>query len=211
MVAISGKLALTGEARAWLPERLSGSVNNIMPPAGSFMFTAVWEGDRRRLADSDAAARPGLLFDNTQDYVFWAYAADRSAYPAEPSGDGARLRDMVASMISGWHPALRRLVGESDPTTIAPVIIKSMAPVPPWPASRVTLLGDAIHNMNPDGRRRRQHRPAPQPPGFPGQCGTDQARVRVTPHQPAKPPGVSVPGCAVTVGNGLFCGILRRG
>jgi salicylate hydroxylase len=24
-----------------------------------------------------------------------------------------------------------------------------MAPVPPWPPSRVTLLGDAIHNMTP--------------------------------------------------------------
>jgi len=149
VVAIAGKLPLTDATRAWLPERLSGSVNNIMPPVGSFMFTAVWEGDRRRLAVSDPAAPPGLLFDNTQDYVFWAYAAKRSAYPAEPNGDGTRLRDMVASMISGWHPALLRLVGESDPATVAPVIIKSMAPVPAWPASRITLLGDAIHNMTP--------------------------------------------------------------
>lgn len=115
IVAIAGKLPLTSQTRAWLPERLSGSVNNIMPPRDSFMFTAAWEGDRQRLAVNDPGAPAGPLFDNTQDYVFWAYAAKRSAYPAEPAGDGAGLRGMVASMIRGWHPALLRLVGESGP------------------------------------------------------------------------------------------------
>jgi 2-polyprenyl-6-methoxyphenol hydroxylase-like FAD-dependent oxidoreductase len=118
-------------------------------PAGSFLFTAVWEGDQQRLAINDPGMPAGLLFDNTQDYVFWAYAAKRATYPAEPTGDGAALRDMVASMIGGWHPALLRLVGESNPTTVAPVVIRAMAPVRPWPASRITLLGDAIHNMTP--------------------------------------------------------------
>ena len=149
IVAVAGKLPLTGETRAWLPERLSGSVNNIMPPRDSFMFTAVWEGDEQRLAINDPGMPPGLLFDNTQDYVFWAYAAKRATYPAEPAGDGARLRDMITSMIGSWHPALLRLVRESDPATVAPVIIRAMAPVPEWPASRITLLGDAIHNMTP--------------------------------------------------------------
>jgi salicylate hydroxylase len=149
VVAVAGKLPLTQATRSWLPERLSGSVNNIMPPRDSFMFTAVWEGDQQRLAINDPGMPPGLLFDNTQDYVFWAYAAKRTTYPAEPAGDGARLRDMITSMISGWHPGLLRLVGESDPATVAPVIIRAMAPVRPRPASHITLLGDAIHNMTP--------------------------------------------------------------
>jgi salicylate hydroxylase len=79
----------------------------------------------------------------------WAYAAQRATYPAEPTGDGVRLRDLIASMTNGCHPALVRLVSESDPTTVVPVIIRAMAPVQPWPASRITLLGDAIHNMTP--------------------------------------------------------------
>lgn len=149
IIAIAGKLPLTNEARAWLPERLWGNVNNIMPPRDSFMFTAVWEGDRQRLAAGDSGAPPGPLSDNTQDYLFWVYAAKRSAYPAKPSRDGAALRDMVLSMIAGWHPALRRLVGETDPATIGLVVIRAMAPVRPWPASRITLIGDAIHNMTP--------------------------------------------------------------
>ena len=48
VACVYGRTPLTGQTRAWLPERLSGSVNNIMPPRDSFMFTAVWEGDRQR-------------------------------------------------------------------------------------------------------------------------------------------------------------------
>ncbi|MDT7670996.1 MAG: hypothetical protein QOC74_3779, partial [Pseudonocardiales bacterium] len=36
-----------------------------------------------------------------------------------------------------------------DPGTVAPVPLRSMPPLHPWPASSVTLLGDAIHNMTP--------------------------------------------------------------
>lgn len=156
VVTIAGKLPLTDATRAWLPERLSGSVNNIMPPRDCSMFTAVWEGDRQRLPVTVPAAgapggagQPGLLSSTMQDYVLWGYSAKRSAYPAELSGDGAVLRDMVASMITGWHPALIRLVSESGPSTVNPVVIRSMAPVRAWSPSRVTLLGDAIHNMTP--------------------------------------------------------------
>jgi salicylate hydroxylase len=164
VIAIAGKLPLTAETRAWLPERLSSSVNNIIPPRDCSMFTAIWEGDRQRLASQPAgmpanaaagspasadAPPEGLLFDNTQDYVFWGYSAKRSAHAAALGGDGRGLRDMVAAAISGWHPGLVRLVTESDPATVAAVAIRSMEAVPAWAASRVTLLGDAIHNMTP--------------------------------------------------------------
>ena len=159
VAAIAGKLPLDDQARAWLPRRLSTSVNNIMPPRDSFMFVAVWEGDRKRAAlpvgvrggDDAARLRPGLLFDNTQDYLFWAYAAKRDAYPAAglDGSDGRALQRLTRSMIRGWLPALLRIVAESDPATVAPVRIRSMAPVSPWPTTSVTLLGDAIHNMTP--------------------------------------------------------------
>lgn len=148
ILAIAGKLQLTDETRAWLPERLYDSVTNILPRRDSFMFTAVWEGDQRRL-DTGDSGEPGSLPDNTRDYLFWVYAARRSAYRAKPAADGAALRDTALSMIDRWHPALRRLVGETDPATIGLVVIRAMAPVQPWPSSRITLLGDAIHNMTP--------------------------------------------------------------
>jgi 2-polyprenyl-6-methoxyphenol hydroxylase-like FAD-dependent oxidoreductase len=49
----------------------------------------------------------------------------------------------------GWHPDLLRLVADSDPGTVATVSFRSMAKVAPWPATNVTLIGDAIHNMTP--------------------------------------------------------------
>jgi 2-polyprenyl-6-methoxyphenol hydroxylase-like FAD-dependent oxidoreductase len=61
-----------------------------------------------------------------------------------------QLRDLVASWLTGWAPALRDLVAGTDPATVALVPLRTMLPpLPAWPASRVTLLGDAIHNMTP--------------------------------------------------------------
>jgi 2-polyprenyl-6-methoxyphenol hydroxylase-like FAD-dependent oxidoreductase len=60
-----------------------------------------------------------------------------------------RLRDLVAARIAAWAPALRGLVATTDPGTIAPVSLRSMPALTAWPASDVTLLGDAIHNMTP--------------------------------------------------------------
>jgi salicylate hydroxylase len=49
----------------------------------------------------------------------------------------------------GWAPALRELIGGSDPTTVNAIQVRSATPVDPWTTGRVTLLGDAIHNMTP--------------------------------------------------------------
>ncbi len=117
------------------------------------MFIAVWEGDRKpaQRDDTETPGVPGLLLDNTQDYLFWAYAAKKDTYPSallDPP-HGSALREFVGAKISTWHQDLRRAVAESDPDTINPVVMRSMAPVKPWPSTRVTLLGDAIHNMTP--------------------------------------------------------------
>ena len=74
--------------------------------------------------------------------------AGAGAYPgAADRGGGDR---------GGEAAPVRHILGRVDrvrmveqPATVAPVIIRAMAPVGPWPASRVTLLGDAIHNMTP--------------------------------------------------------------
>jgi len=143
VVAVAGKLPLTEQAKARLPERLRTGVSNILPAGEGFLFVAVWEGDRRAAAalgpDGAPARSGGLLLDNTQDY------------PADvvTGGDGAVLQQVVASAIDGWHPDLTRMVTSSDPSRVAPVIVRSMAPVPAWTTTSITLIGDAIHNMTP--------------------------------------------------------------
>jgi 2-polyprenyl-6-methoxyphenol hydroxylase-like FAD-dependent oxidoreductase len=70
-----------------------------------------------------------------------AEAAARIA-PAEIH---ARMREVVAD----WHPALRGLVERIDLSTLFWFPFRRLDPVPAWPSSRVTLLGDAIHAMMP--------------------------------------------------------------
>jgi 2-polyprenyl-6-methoxyphenol hydroxylase-like FAD-dependent oxidoreductase len=154
---VAGRLALTKETRAWLPSRIRNGLNIVLPPAGSFLFSAVFDG-RTRTAEAfghglDLAAA-GLdgsaLLDDVQDYVLWAFAAKRTSYPSDVDTlGGADLKQVVAERIRGWHPDLRRMVADSDPGSVHAMEFKAAAPVEPWPATRVTLIGDAIHNMTP--------------------------------------------------------------
>ncbi len=55
------------------------------------------------------------------------------------------MRDGIAD----WHPAIRGLVDRIDPTTLFSHPFRRLDPTPPWPTSRVTLVGDAITAMLP--------------------------------------------------------------
>lgn len=44
---------------------------------------------------------------------------------------------------------MQTLFSLGDPTTCFPINIETSVPTDPWPASNVTLLGDAIHTMTP--------------------------------------------------------------
>ena len=55
---------------------------------------------------------------------------------------------MVAT-VAGWHPAIHRLVESIDPATLFSHPFRRLDPIPPWPTSRVTCVGDAIHAMLP--------------------------------------------------------------
>jgi 2-polyprenyl-6-methoxyphenol hydroxylase-like FAD-dependent oxidoreductase len=162
-VAVAGKLPLTDAARAWLPEMLRSRLNTVFPPR-HFLFTAVFDRSKARASASgfgftDAMVRavgldPAVLFEgeHDDDYAFWTFIADRGAYPGNPWDlDGPGLRRLVGGMIDGWHPALRRLVAESDPGSMMLTSLKSSVPVAPWATTNVTLLGDAIHSMSPAG------------------------------------------------------------
>ena len=54
-------------------------------------------------------------------------------------------------MVRDWDPTLRRIFAECDPATIVGMRFRQSTLVDPWPATTVTVLGDAIHNMTPVG------------------------------------------------------------
>jgi 2-polyprenyl-6-methoxyphenol hydroxylase-like FAD-dependent oxidoreductase len=145
ILAVAGKHRLDG---ADLPRILREDANIVIPAASGFLFTAVWQPDRKSIVDDTAP--PGFLLDNATAYTFWAYADAASRFPANTEMlDGADLQEMVLDRTTGWAPALRELIGGSDPATVNALRVRSSTRVDPWQTGRVTLLGDAIHNMTP--------------------------------------------------------------
>jgi 2-polyprenyl-6-methoxyphenol hydroxylase-like FAD-dependent oxidoreductase len=160
-LGIGGKLTLDERAARWLPEPLTSSKNMILPRQ-DFLFTAAF---RRRLDPAtDAGDLPGRLAGagidaaaalreaTEPDYVMWAYVTSGRRQPAiRPEDRGADLQAAVATRIGTWDPVLRRLVTESDPASVSRFAFTAALPVKPWHDGRVTLLGDAIHQMPPVG------------------------------------------------------------
>jgi 2-polyprenyl-6-methoxyphenol hydroxylase-like FAD-dependent oxidoreductase len=59
------------------------------------------------------------------------------------------LHHLVTELTRTWHPDLRQLIALADPLSFFPINIRTSVPVPQWPTTNVTLIGDAIHTMTP--------------------------------------------------------------
>jgi 2-polyprenyl-6-methoxyphenol hydroxylase-like FAD-dependent oxidoreductase len=160
IIAIAGKLPITEECAALVPPRVFQGISMIQAPKGYFCILHVMEFKWDRsgkiktgIGGSDAElirGWPGLQFDNTRDYINWGFSASTDKFPADVmQRRGDDLAQLVREMTPDWHPSLRRLFELTDPSTCFPVNIKTSVPVNPWPASNVTLIGDAIHTMTP--------------------------------------------------------------
>jgi 2-polyprenyl-6-methoxyphenol hydroxylase-like FAD-dependent oxidoreductase len=154
---IGGKLLLNPDVEAWLPSPLLQGKSMILPKQ-DFLFTAVFR--RRASSSSYDGLQPsaGLNRDvpwadwEVVDYLMWAYVARRSAGFSDADGlHGRSLRDRVEQRSSRWHPALRRLIAESDESTIELFNFRAAVRIRPWQSTNVTLLGDAVHAMPPVG------------------------------------------------------------
>lgn len=88
-----------------------------------------------------------------QDYLMWALAGDRREFgvPDErlTALDPAGLHALSAELIRTWHPGLRALHALADIGETFAIRVRTSPPAPPWPPSRVTVLGDAVHAMSP--------------------------------------------------------------
>ena len=132
-----------------------------LPPALKHGFTAV-VGGRVGMATGLVCFRQrpecvaestGFALSPAEDYLMWAVTAHRR-YFGVPDEQlrmmrSAALHALSAELISTWHPDLRALhiLADIDETFL--VRIRTSPPVPAWPPSRVTVLGDAIHAMSP--------------------------------------------------------------
>lgn len=150
VVAIAGRYPLTAETEARLPAELTAGVASILTPRSDSLFVATWRGGPRTGRALGGCGAVGAA--DLDDYVLWGYSTAASALPADVHElDGEALRRLVSARVDGWAEGLRTLVAGADPATVAAVAIRSMPTLRPWPASTVTLIGDAIHNMTPMG------------------------------------------------------------
>jgi 2-polyprenyl-6-methoxyphenol hydroxylase-like FAD-dependent oxidoreductase len=154
---IAARLPLNDETRTWLPPVLTEGMTLVMPPSGrASMFTSAFPGrDALEAAISDGVRLAGLgldqdgLLDDTDDYVLWSVIADHRVLGDD--ADGPALQALALDLVRGWDPALRRIITESDPVSLAAMRFRQSTLVEPWTSTTVTMLGDAIHNMTPVG------------------------------------------------------------
>lgn len=152
LLAIFGKTPLTEEALARTPAAALDGFSTIVGADARFVPLAA---HRFREDPREAAARlmPGLVPADPRDYVMWVLGM-----PVDMLGgvdpahlDGPDLRAFAARHVADVNLDVADLVRMGDPETVGAVPIRTAEPVEPWEAGPVTLIGDAIHCMVPQG------------------------------------------------------------
>ncbi len=151
-----GKVPLTPKVHALLVARQLDWATVVLGPKGRGFFSAVHglnskAGERTQGANEEALLEgAGTLFENTNDYYFWAFLTRQKNYPVQRDLQrlpGGELLQVALGMIDGWHPTLRHLVSLTKPGTVIATPLRIATPVAPWVSQNITLLGDAIHSM----------------------------------------------------------------
>jgi 2-polyprenyl-6-methoxyphenol hydroxylase-like FAD-dependent oxidoreductase len=149
-----GKTPLTEQTLAVVPPAMFDGFIAVVGggpvgmAAGLVRFTEPVPLAARRLC-------PDVTLSPVADYLMWAVTApgERFGLPDERlmNSPAPALHQLARRAIGGWHPDLRELVDRAAVEETFAVRISTSRPVPPWPAGRVTLIGDAIHAMSPAG------------------------------------------------------------
>jgi 2-polyprenyl-6-methoxyphenol hydroxylase-like FAD-dependent oxidoreductase len=160
IVSITAKVPVTDETKALLPAKVFNGLSLVFAPGGQFGIWHVMEfkwdtagAVKGSIGSSDAELIeqwPGLLFDNTRDYINWGFWTSADRYPSDVTDlRGEDVIRLALDMTPRWHPSMRRLFELSDPGSAFSINIRTSEPIQPWESSNVTLLGDAVHTMTP--------------------------------------------------------------
>jgi 2-polyprenyl-6-methoxyphenol hydroxylase-like FAD-dependent oxidoreductase len=143
---------LTPEVLAALPEILLDGFVIARDDAGGLLAVGAYD-PREPVAAAAARLAPGVRVDPVDPYMMISGGVPPgTTIPAPADWTAATPREVHAGMlavVADWHPALRGLVERIDLDTLFWFPFRRLDPAPPWPTTRVTLLGDAIHAMMP--------------------------------------------------------------
>ena len=141
IVMVMGKLALDPSVRREAPSAVFEGPTLVLGTGGCSMFAGAVEYPPSQGSDYDR-----------EEYVMWGFSAHHDSFGlASAAGEVALAgaREAVLAQMTDWSPNLRRLVEGAGPSSLSSFAVKSSVPVAPWATRRVTLLGDALHNMTP--------------------------------------------------------------
>jgi salicylate hydroxylase len=149
MTCIYGRAPLTPELVSALPDVLHAGFTPILGPHRRTMGIGPF---RKREPFAAAAARiaPRVALDPIDDYMMWILVAP-DADVAQAAHDPGALYQTARQFTQDWHPALREIIDRADAAATFSIPIRTSERIAPWPSSRVTFLGDAIHAMTPAG------------------------------------------------------------
>ena len=141
LTMVTGRFALDAAARRETPAPVFRGPTMALGPRGCFLFAGAVEYP----ASSSSSYDRG-------EYVAWGFSTWRESLRLGAALDevpAEAARAAVLSQMHDWSPDLRRLIERADPASVTAFSVKSSIPVRPWATSRITLLGDALHNMTP--------------------------------------------------------------
>ena len=157
----AAEAADTGKRCIYGKTPLRPKVLDRVPAAMTEGFTAVVGGrigmatGLVRLRQRPEQASVAYQLSPVEDYLMWAVSADREDLGVPDAELGAMspaaLHALSVNLIRTWHPDLRALHALADVDETFLIRVRTSVPVPGWPPSRVTVLGDAIHAMSPAG------------------------------------------------------------
>jgi len=160
VISVAAKVPVTEHTRTLISPKVFEGLSLVFAPHGFFNIFHVmefkWDQEGRAKQgiggnDKELIDRwPGMLYDNTRDYINWGFAAASTKYPTDVMRlRGADLVDVVLEMTPNWHPNYRELFTLTDTTTCFPINIMTSRPIRQWETTQITLIGDAIHTMTP--------------------------------------------------------------
>lgn len=150
--AFYSKSPLTNNIRKSLPDILFDGFTSVIDDKGSYMAIGPYEA-RRPVIEAAKELAPFSIFEPVADYIMITLnvSATQLSFTDEElrHSDSAVYHKIMLNLTKDWHPILKGLVERIESETVSLLPVRSVNPIEPWPTSRVTLIGDAIHAMPP--------------------------------------------------------------
>ncbi|NRD78986.1 FAD-dependent monooxygenase [Bacillus sp. BRMEA1] len=151
LVSIYGKIPLNPVLLKQIPDAIYNAINTILGPERTTLIMAFYQS---RMPQQEAAAKfaPSVQLDPVDDYLLWGLIAPDDRFPLDLMRlPPEELLQLSIGRINGWSADLIELLSRTDQSSLFALPMHTSHLVPDWQTSRITLMGDAIHAMNPAG------------------------------------------------------------